>query len=223
MKAIILSAGFGTRLLPLTQFIPKALVPYKGIPMINYQIQKLINAGVNEIIVNAHHHSEKIEEYFSDNKFDVKIHVLPEKEILGTGGGILNASEYLKSENYFFAINVDVDSDFDITAMLPAALRKNPLAVIAVQKRKSGRMLEFDDNMILKRRESELSLKKNLFAFNGMHLISSRIFGFNSDKKFLDIIELYFEAMKKNNEIIAGYDVMNSNFKDLGKNENLLA
>ncbi len=75
MKALILSAGFGTRLLPLTNDLPKALIRYKESPMINYQIERLKNAGFTELTVNAHHHYEKIISYFSENDFGIKINV----------------------------------------------------------------------------------------------------------------------------------------------------
>lgn len=224
MKAMILSAGFGTRLLPVTEQIPKALVKYRNIPMINYQIERLKKSGVNEIIVNAHHHSGKIIDYFSENDFGIKINVIIEKEILGTGGGILNASEYFQNEKFFLVINVDIDTDLDLSKMILFHTSRNSLATLAVQKRISKKYLEFDSQSHLIGRENENSIPENLFAFNGIHIISNRIFKKNIEVNFKDILSVYFDLTdnKKNgNEFVSGFDTGNSNFKDIGKIENL--
>ncbi|MCY7362373.1 MAG: NTP transferase domain-containing protein [Ignavibacteria bacterium] len=221
MKAMILSAGFGTRLLPLTNDIPKALVKYKGIPMINYQIQRMIELGADEIIVNVHHHSDKILKYFSENDFGIKISVIFENEILGSGGGILNASEFLKDEKYFIVINVDIDTDLNISDMISSHIYKNPFATLAVQKRISKKYLEFDSDFHLTGRENSDSLPENLFAFNGIHIISNKIFEKESEIKFKDILSVYFDVINDKTEFVSGFDAGNSSFKDIGKLENL--
>jgi len=236
MKAMILAAGFGTRLKPLTDNIPKALVPFQNEPMINYQIHKLKDYGFDEIVVNAHHFSEKIIDYFNKNSFGIKINVIEEEKILGTGGGILNAKKYLEKEEFFLVINVDVFTDFDFSKLIIFHKSKAPLASLAVQKRKTKRYLEFDSNMKLLCRQNENSKKENLYAFNGIHIISNKIFQninkspllvfksasvdvTNSNQiEYLDIFDLYFEMLNQKEEIF-GFDVENSEFKDLGKIE----
>jgi len=217
MKAMILAAGFGTRLKPLTDSIPKALVPFNGEPMINYQIKKLINYGFGEITVNAHHFAGQIKEYFDKNSFGIKINVIEEKEILGTGGGILNAEKFFKNENFFLVINVDVLTDFDFSRMIKYHKSKLPFVTLAVQKRKTKRYLEFDKNMKLLGRENENSQEENLYAFNGIHIISNKIFK-GRKTEYLDIIDLYLSpeyAELKNS--IYGFDTGECVFKDLGK------
>lgn len=224
MKAIILSAGFGTRLLPLTDQIPKALIRYRNIPMINYQIDRLKNSGVNEIIVNAHHHSGKIIDYFSENDFGIKINIIVEKEILGTGGGILNAYEYFQNEDFFLVVNVDIDTDFDLSKMISFHALNDSIATLAIQKRISKKYLEFDSQNHLIGRENENSVTENLFAFNGIHIISNRIFKKNIEVKFTDILSVYFDIINNEmngNEFVSGFDTGNSTFKDIGKIENL--
>lgn len=224
MKAMILSAGFGTRLLPVTEQIPKALVKYRNIPMINYQIERLKKSGVDEIIVNAHHHSEKVIDYFSENDFGIKINVIIEKEILGTGGGILNASEYFQNEKFFLVINVDIDTDLDLSKMISFHTSNNSLATLAVQKRISKKYLEFDSKSNLIGRENKNSIPENLFAFNGIHIISNRIFKKNIEVNFKDILSVYFDLIdneKNGNEFVSGFDSGKSTFKDIGKIENL--
>lgn len=221
MKAMILSAGFGTRLMPLTENLPKALVEYKNIPMINYQIERIKKTGADEIIINAHHHHDKILSYFRENDFGIKISVIVEDEILGTGGGILNAKEYLKNEDYFLVINTDVETDFDISWMFKKFDSEKPFSMIAVQNRDSKRKLEFTDAMHLLKREDSGSEKKKLYAFNGIHIISKEIFELYQKKIFRDIFDIYFDAIINFNKVISGFDVKESTFKDLGKTENL--
>ena len=222
MKAMILSAGFGTRLKHYTDELPKALVPYRNIPMINYQLDILKKLGVDEVVVNAHHHSGKIIDYFSENKFGLNVTIIPEEDILGTGGGILNAEEFLKDEDFFLVVNVDIETDMDFKEMLKYHKHNDPFATLAVQKRITRRYLEFDSDMRLVRRAQENTEAENEYAFNGIHIISGRIFEKGFEVKFEDILEIYFEVIKDKTEIVLGYDAGESTFKDLGKVENLL-
>jgi len=223
MKAMILSAGFGTRLAPYTDTLPKALVPYKNIPMISYQIERLKKIGVNEIVVNAHHFSEKIVDYFSQNSFDVDGSIIIEEKILGTGGGILNAADQFADEDFFIVVNVDVETDMDLERMILHHRSLDPFATIAVQKRKTKRFLEFDNEMKLKGRGNENSEIKNLYAFNGIHIISNRIFKKGFEIEFEDIISIYLKVIKDKKEFVSGYNAGECSFKDLGKKENLLS
>ena len=216
-KAMILAAGFGTRLKPITDSIPKALVPFKNGTMISYQIEKLKSAGIKEIVVNAHHFSEQLIKYFQENDFGVKVDVITEKEILGTGGGVLNAKEYLQSEDYFLVINVDVFTNFNIELLIKEYESTKPFALLAVQKRKTSRYLEFDDNFLLNGRIKSDMMKENYFAFNGMHIISNDIFSVSYNNDYRDILDVYLEEKKP----VKGFDVGDSVFIDLGKTENL--
>jgi len=222
MKAMILSAGFGARLAPYTDSLPKALILHKNLPMINYQIEVLKKNGVNEIIVNAHHHFQKIVDYFSENDFGIDVNVIVENEILGTGGGILNASDYLGNEKFFIVINVDVETGMDLAGMIKYHKSSHPFATMAVQKRETRRNLEFDGQMNLVGRGDDKSDNKNLYAFNGIHIISNEIFKKNSEVKFEDILNIYFDVIKNGKGFVRGYDAGESSFKDLGKLENLI-
>jgi NDP-sugar pyrophosphorylase family protein len=222
MKAMILAAGFGTRLKPYTDTKPKALVPYKGRPMIMHQIERLKDAGIEEIVVNAHHFSEQMREYFSAGTFGINGSLIVEEEILGTGGGIINAAELLKGSGSFLVINVDVDTDMDLKKMMKHHESVSPLATLAVQKRKSGRYLEFTSDMHLKCRENERSDKQFLYAFNGIHIISERFLDMGLEEGFSDIIDLYLKATADGKHFVSGFDAGNCSFKDLGKPENLL-
>ncbi|MCX6156561.1 MAG: sugar phosphate nucleotidyltransferase [Ignavibacteriota bacterium] len=216
-KAMILAAGYGTRLKPITDSTPKALVPFKNGTMISYQIEKLKSIGIKEIIVNAHHFSERLIKYFQEIDFGVKIVVIAEEDILGTGGGVLNAKEYLQSEDYFLVLNVDVFTNFNIELLIREYESTKPFALLAVQKRKTSRYLEFDSNFHLKGRVKSDVMEENYFAFNGMHIISNDIFSANYKNDYKDILDVYLEEKKH----VKGFDVLDSVFIDLGKTENL--
>lgn len=219
MKALILSAGFGTRLKPLTDTTPKALIPYKGKPLIVHQIEKLKAFDIEEIVVNVHHLKEKVIEFFATHKFGVRINLSVEEEILGTGGGIINTEKYFKNDPYFLVMNADIISNVNLQRFT-RTYTLDSLAVLAIQKRKTSRYLEFDDRKQLIRRANDNSSNENKYAFNGMHLISSRIFELGYKAEFKDIIDIYLEQIEKGKKI-KGYDVGDADFKDIGKHENL--
>ncbi len=219
-KAMILAAGFGTRLKPLTDNMPKALVPFRNGTMISYQINKLKSIGINEIVINAHHFSEQMQNYFTENNFGIKINVIVEKEILGTGGGILNAKDYFRNEEAFLVMNVDVFTNIDIALMIEEYKRSKPLALLAVQKRKTSRYLEFSEDFILAGRLKSEEMKENYYAFNGIHIISNEIFKPEYKSEYKDILDIYLELSKERYRI-KGYDTGDSDFIDLGKIENL--
>ena len=217
---MILSAGFGTRLRPLTDNTPKALVLYKNKTLIEHQLERLKYAGITEIIINAHHLADKMVEYFKLNDFGLKIEILKEDEILGTGGGILNANPFLKDEECFLVINVDVDTDISLSEIIEHHYKINPFATLAIQKRITKRYLEFDSQLNFIGRAGENTSIEDRYAFNGIHVISGEIFNQNFEVRYRDIIDLYLELLMKG-EKIKGYDIKNFRFKDIGKIENL--
>lgn len=221
MKAMILAAGFGTRLKPLTDHLPKALIEYAGKPMLAHQIARLKEAGISEGIINVHHHPEKMIEYISNNDFGMNIKLSIETgDILGTGGGILNTAEYFSDEEYFTVVNVDIDSNFDLKKLIDFTLEEKPFASLAVQKRQTKRGLVFNDNMTMTGLQKDDSPPDNVYAFNCMHVISGDIFKQGLEVKFTGIFDIYLEMIKEGKKIL-GYDTGDSFFKDLGKIENL--
>lgn len=221
-KAMILAAGFGTRLKPLTDSVPKALVPFRNGTMISYQIEKLKGYGITDITVNAHHFAGQIEKYFNENDFGVKVNVVSEEIILGTGGGILNACEYLKDEangpgSSFMAINVDVFTDFDFSKIIKYHESSGNLATLLVQKRKTSRFLVLDGKMNLDGRVKSEMTEDNFYAFNGVHIISDEIFRMGYPVKYLDIIDIYIDAVKAHGKAVKGFDAGKSLFEDIGK------
>ena len=151
MKALVFAAGLGTRLRPLTDTMPKALVPVAGVPMLARVLCKLRDAGLDSFVVNVHHFAGQIENYLADNDFGVPVAISrEEREPLETGGGIKHAAPLLASpEGRFLVHNVDILSDLD----LPSFLRQDDpesLATLLLTDAPADRYLLFDEGMQLR-------------------------------------------------------------------------
>jgi Nucleoside-diphosphate-sugar pyrophosphorylase involved in lipopolysaccharide biosynthesis/translation initiation factor 2B, gamma/epsilon subunits (eIF-2Bgamma/eIF-2Bepsilon) len=219
MKAMILAAGFGTRLKPLTDTLPKPLIPYKSKPMICYQIENLKAAGADEIIVNTHYFSGIIKQFFEENDFGIPVTLSYEENILGTGGGIINAKQFLSKSDYCIITNTDIISDFKIDEIVSAHLNSKRDVTLLVQNRTSKRFLAFDKDMNFKGRFGNSAAGDAPYAFNGVHIISKSFFDIPHPGGFSDIIDLYISNI--NRLTIKGYDADGSTFLDIGKIENL--
>jgi len=152
MKAMIFAAGLGTRLKPLTDSMPKALVPIGGKPLLQHIIEKLSNAGFKEIVINVHHFPEQIIRFLRDNdNFGLHIEVSDESDkLLDTGGGIRKASAFLKGDTPFLVHNVDILSNADLGKLYDSHTRQEEMATLLVSQRKTSRYLLFDEQYMLK-------------------------------------------------------------------------
>ncbi|RPI18151.1 MAG: nucleotidyltransferase family protein [Ignavibacteriae bacterium] len=226
--AMILAAGFGTRLKELTKDTPKALIEYRGKPMITHVIERLISFGIEDFVVNCHHFAEQLVSHFNENKYNAKINLIIEDKILGTGGGIKNAERYLKDTGDFIVHNADVISDIDIQSMYEYHKNNNAYATLALQDRDTTRPLIIDEKMnIIGRKSANGFLRyanpvgeERLIGFCGIHFISSNIFNDFRETGFFDIFTEYFRLISEGKKII-GYDVTGSDWKDLGTIESL--
>ena len=149
MKAIILAGGRGKRLRPITDYVPKPLVPVKNIPIIEWQIKYLKKFGVNEIIICTGYKTKMIENYLSMKKMGVKIKFSIEKSPLGTGGAIKKAGKMINDKS-FFVINGDVITNIDLRK-----LAKKPNSIASIELRTKFGTLETNGNKISKFREKK--------------------------------------------------------------------
>lgn len=203
MKAMIFAAGLGTRLRPITDTMPKALVPVAGVPMLERVIAKVRDAGISEIVVNAHHFSDRIEEFLNERDLGVRIDLSVEMpEPLETGGGIKRARQYLEGDS-FLVHNADILSDADLV-WLQSMAKPDSLATLLVSKRDTTRYLLFDDGMRLvgwtnvqtgevRSPYSGLDPARcRKYSFAGIHVLSDRVFPLMEDwpDKF-SIIDFY--------------------------------
>lgn len=147
MKALILAAGVGSRLRPLTDETPKALIPVGGVPMLERALDRLRAAGADSFVVNAHHHAEKVAAFCADlsRRRGVPIAVSREDDLLlDTGGAILKAAPLLRGAEPFFVHNADALTNIDLAEMYRAHAASGALATLSVRERESGRAYLFD-------------------------------------------------------------------------------
>ena len=148
MKALVFAAGMGTRLKPLTDTMPKALVPVLGKPLLAHVIEKLRSEGFDDITVNVHHFADQIQKYLSDNDFGLPIHISDERDLLReTGGGVRHARPFLEGSP-FLVHNVDIISNIDL-GIFAVSVREDALSTIVVSDRKTKRYFLFDEGMRL--------------------------------------------------------------------------
>ena len=148
MKAIIFAAGLGTRLRPLTNDRPKALVEVGGVAMLEHVIKRLINHGIDEIVINTHHFGDKIIEFVkTKNNFGITIHISDERDLLlDTGGGILKARKWLDGNDPIIIHNADILTDFDLHKMVKQHVDNNADVTLLVTDRKTSRYFYINKN-----------------------------------------------------------------------------
>ena len=207
--AMIFAAGLGTRLRPLTEHLPKALVRVGDSPLLGIVLRRLVSFGYDRIVVNVHHFAGLIEEYLDTLDIPgVEILVSDERDLLrDTGGGILHAEPLLGGDG-FLVHNVDILSDLDLD-WLEAQVRTDAVATLAVSDRKTSRYLLFNDDMRLagwtnistgevRSPYPDLDPSRcRRYAFSGIHIISHDIFGAFRDKGFcgkFPIMDFYLRA-----------------------------
>lgn len=229
MKAMIFAAGLGTRLKPLTDTMPKALVPVNGEPMLKMVIDKLIAAGYDDIVINIHHFASQIRDYVAANgNFGVRISFSDESDLLrDTGGGIKFAEPLLGKEESFLVHNVDIDSNLDF-GWFREQHRDDAAATLLVSSRETSRYLLFDDDMSLvgwqNIKTGEIrSPYGNIdpdqctpLAFSGIHYASPSIFPLMQDfPDVFGIIDFYLSICRTH--IVRGVVPDGFKVRDLGK------
>lgn len=202
MKALIFAAGLGTRLKPLTDTMPKALVPIDGKPLLEHVILKLKAAGFNQIIINVHHFPDQIIDFLkSKNNFDLRIEVSDERDkLLDTGGGVKKAKWFFDDGKPFLVHNVDILSNIDLQSLYQQHLETSPLATLVVSERDTFRYFLFDKEARLKGwinektgevRPDHLANTQlfNKLAFSGIQVLSPEVF------KLMDHFPDYFSIV----------------------------
>ena len=232
MKAMILAAGLGTRLRPLTDDRPKALVTVAGRTLLEITLTRLRAFGVREVIVNAHHHAEMIVDYLKAHDYDMRIEVSLEEELLDTGGGLKKVAPFFSDslQEPFILHNVDVLSTIDLERMMRFHTEQSALATLAAQDRVTSRYLLFDEQGKLCGRQAgrdgkvELlrpAQQANVLAFSGIHIISPQIFAKMEEEGAFSIIDAYLRLASQGEKIVA-FRVDEYYWRDMGRPENLL-
>jgi len=237
MRAMVLAAGMGTRLRPLTNDRPKALVEVGGRTMLAIALERLKSFGIREVVVNAHHHADMIVDYLAENNFfGLSIQVSLEQELLDTGGGLRKAASMLAEGGYTGPIlvhNVDILSTIDFRQMEAWLTATNALAAVAVKPRQSQRQLLFNPaGELCGWQQADGSVRWaggapphhaascTPLAFCGIHMVSSQLLGLMLDDGAYSIIPEYLRLAGAGNTI-AAFRADAFYWRDLGKAESV--
>ena len=230
MKAMVLAAGLGTRLRPLTENCPKALVEVAGRTLLEITLSRLRSVGIREVIVNAHHFADMIVAYLQANEnFGMRVQVSREEVLLDTGGGLKKAAWFFRensnpSDEPFLVHNVDVISTIDLRRMAQFHNQSQALATLAVQDRTTSRYLLFDEQSQLCGRRSGIdqspamvrsTTQSKALAFSGIHVISPRLFAKMSEDGAFSIVTCYLRLAAAGERIV-GFRADEYYWRDLG-------
>lgn len=233
MKAMIFAAGRGTRLKPLTDKLPKALVSVGGKPLLQHTVEKLKQSGFDEIIINVHHFADQIIEFvLSNNSFDINIEFSEESELLDTGGGIKKASYFFNDSKPFLVHNVDVLSNINLNELYLFHKKSKSVATLACSPRQTSRYLLFNENNMLRGwiNKSNGQTKSTVpnfnpanykeLAFSGIHVLNPSILkAMNEFPDKFSVIDFYLSLC--NHKPINAFIPSESRMIDVGKPESL--
>jgi NDP-sugar pyrophosphorylase family protein len=231
---MILAAGLGTRLRPLTNDRPKALVEVAGHTLLEITLRRLAAFGIRNVIVNVHHFADMVADYLKKNDhFGMHVEISREDDVLlDTGGGLKKAAWFFlqdgPAQEPFLLHNVDVISTIDFARMLQFHRDNNALATLAVQHRETSRHLLFDERNELCGRQTGANSpemvrplhKPNALAFSGVHIISPQLLGLITEQGVFSIVTTYLRLASEGHRILA-FRTDDYYWRDLGKPENI--
>ena len=231
MKAMVLAAGLGTRLRPLTNDRPKALVEVAGRTLLEITLTRLKEFGVRDVVVNVHHFADSIVEYLKTMaNFGMHIEISREETLLDTGGGLKKAGWFFAGDNEPFVLhNVDVISAIDLSEMLHSHVVTKALATLAVKQRPSSRLLVFDQDLRLcgrrQVRDQKLEMTRPVtdsvdLAFAGIHVISPSLLSMLEETGSFSIISSYLRLAGQGERIL-GFRADRYSWRDVGSPESL--
>lgn len=219
MKAMIFAAGLGTRLRPITDTVPKAMVEVGNQPMLKIVLDRCHQAGITEVVVNVHYLPEVITDFLKTyNSPGMQVFISDESdEILETGGGLMKAKDYFNDGQAFLIANADVLTNIDISIFFEAHHRLGGVATLAVRDRNTSRKLLFDkEERLIGRANGEDGLE---LAFSGYHIVSPEIFKLITRTGKFSIMEAYLDICQEHS--IFAYPHQEDIWIDIGTVEKL--
>jgi len=227
---MIFAAGLGTRLYPLTANKPKALIEYHGKTLLEHAIAKVMEAGIQHIVINVHHFGEQIIEFVNRQHFNAKIDISDEREkLLDTAGGLKHAEHFFTDCDQILLYNVDVVSSIDLKRFAEEPYSLNNLATLAVRHRTTNRYFLFEEpELRLCGWENKKTNEKKIcyevekaipLAFSGIHIVNKKILDFIPKNEKISFANLYIELAK--DHFISSFLHNEDTWKDVGKIEEL--
>jgi len=217
MKAIILSAGYGTRLQPLSHHLPKPLMPVLGKPLLWHIIMKLTSSKVGRIGINTHHHADMMKTFIKTQRIIPDIFLSHEDIILGSGGGINGFKKFIGSDDFFLVCNGDVLSSIPFEPLVAAYQTQRPLCALVLHNHPpyNNVLLDENDHIIDMRDMLKPATCARRLAYTGIAIMDSRIFNYLPNG-FSDIIEVLIKIIQKGSELIIGIVVDDYAWSDVG-------
>lgn len=229
---MILAAGLGTRLRPLTDHTPKALIELGAVSILERIARRLAAVGADRIIVNVHHHADQIEATVVRLAGELGVEMLvsvEEEEPLETGGGLAHAEPLFRKDGSFLLHNGDIVTDIDLAGLLAAHRATGALATLAVGRRETTRFLLFDDHGLCgwentgrgtQKTSRPISGDRRRFPFAGVHAVSPEIFGLITERGAFPILDLYLRLSAEGCAILP-HDVTGALWLEIGDRERL--
>jgi NDP-sugar pyrophosphorylase family protein len=233
MDAMILAAGLGTRLRPLTDRTPKALIPVGGVPILERVVSRLVRAGADRIVINLHHLGDAIREFVAAKRnFGVEVVFSDESDaLLETGGGLLRAAPCLGRDAPFFLHNGDILTDLPLDRMYAEHLESGAISTLAVMEKPSSRQLLFDEIGLLGREDRGKDLRLEArpavgpvrpLGFGGVHVISPGLLDRITESGAFSILDTYLRLAAEG-ERIRPFRIDSALWIDIGKPDQLAA
>jgi NDP-sugar pyrophosphorylase family protein len=230
MKAMILAAGIGTRLRPITQYKPKALVEVQGVPLLEHTIRYLKYFGVQDIIINVHHLADQIVDFLKQHDyFGLHISISDECDaLMDTGGGLFKARWFFDDGKPFLLTASDVITDLNLNSIYQYHINHNPLVTLAVKKRETSREFIFDseerlcgwhNNLTDETRWARTSAEPQKLAFSTIHVIDPRLFDLITETGAFSLTDLYLRLAAEHT--ILGFKHNETSWFEFGRIENL--
>lgn len=221
MKGIVLAAGFGTRLRPLTNSLPKPLIQVGGRPSIYYNLLLLKKYGITDVIINLHHYGEKIVQEIGDGShLGMRVTYSKEKEIMGTGGGIKKIASTQIHET-FVVMNGDIVIEIDLDKLIACHYKQGGLATLVLREAedplKFG-VIEVDEAGRVRNILNKITWKgegRRQLMFTGLHVLEPRILSYIPLNRYYSITDAYID-MLRNKERLVGY-ITKEYWNDLGQ------
>lgn len=216
MEGMIFSAGYGTRLQPLTNSTPKALVEVNNITLLEHNILKMISCGINHIVINVHHLSEMIIDYIEKKNYPAQILISYEEELLDTSGGLFKARDLFSGKQDILIHNVDILSYIDFLELENHHKSNHAISTLCVSKRDTSRYLLFnssgqlsgwENNKTIERIISNPSEEYNQLAFSGIQIIKPELIQYLKPKGSIIPCLLEISKTQKINHFIHDKDI----------------
>ena len=218
MKAMVLAAGFGTRLLPFTRRTPKALFTIDGRPVLDLAISRLQEAGCESIVVNTHHLAEQIENYINNRRYGIPIRISREKQILGTGGAIRNVADFW-NETAFMVVNSDIVCDIDLQQVYQFhRSHPHPVSLVLCHHQDFNSVAVDERGFVTGFEEKPAAASSSgnrLLTFTGIQVLDPTILEYLPDAGFYNIIDAYRSIIAEDGRI-ASLVVADRYWQDIG-------